>query len=148
MFSDFFFLHDGEPIAHLVDEATSFSVTLYTQSRSWEHTIPIFLKWREFLGHIQRVSSDQEGCIGSDPAGFWLERRGTRRRLVGRAQHLPKVEKHNDLIETGAKLFIDDCRTEGIVVAKKEALAEVTGAKNQTTEFGGFSPSQAVLGKN
>ena len=30
VFFDFFFLHDGEPIAHLIDEATSFSVTLYT----------------------------------------------------------------------------------------------------------------------
>ena len=33
-------------------------------------------------------------------------------------------------------------------MAKKEALAAATGAKNQTTEFEGFSPSQAVLGKN
>lgn len=145
---DFFFLIQREPIGHLLDEATAISITKWCQSRSWEHTYPIFLKWFDRYSFMKQVRSDTEGCVASDQAGVWLARNGVDRDLVGREQHLQKAEKHQDLIQIAMKLTLEEARQEGYTLTRKELLTLATNAKNSTTEFGGFSPLQAVNGRN
>ena len=88
---DFFFLIEAEPIGHLLAEASGISVTRRCESRTWEHTYPIFLKFLDRYGTLKMVASDKEGCVAGDEAGVWLARNGIKRRIVGRAQHLQRL---------------------------------------------------------
>ncbi len=68
---------------------------------------------------------------------------------VGRpGQHVRKIEQPQDLLIETTRLILETVRQDGYTSTKKELPTMATMAKNTTTEFGGFSPLQAVIGRN
>ena len=84
----------------------------------------------------------------TDDAGSWLERRGIKRTAVAKDQHLALIDRHHALIRRTYRLLKSDAEDEGIQVGKDDILAESTSAKNLCTEYSGWSPMQAITGRN
>ena len=85
---DYLFLNNRNeaqrPVGHLIDEASRFSMVMCLDDKTWELLIQLMCMWIMFLGAMKILRSDQEGCLSSDDAGYWLQRRGIERKLVGK----------------------------------------------------------------
>ena len=79
---------------------------------------------------------DQEGGLGSDEAGLFLERHDVQRRAKATDMHASMVERHHQLVRNLLNLIQDQCAEEGIPASKEDILAEVCYAKNNMLQVG------------
>lgn len=86
--------------------------------------------------------------MASDEMGIWLSRKGTKRDVKGREEHVLEIEPHNRIIKRTMRLVKVEAELGGLDLTTRELFSESTSAKNQMTEYGGFSPMQCVLGAN
>ena len=152
---DLFYIFQGMFLL-LIDEATRFKVVAPLAGRSAKTLAKAMLYcWFRYFGVPRRLVSDQEGGIKSEEFAAVCDRYSIHRQLAGsdaKGEHtttgLP--EKHIDLIKIASLKTQHQCAREGLLVLidAEDIVVEVCMNQNHVLEYGGFTPSQALLGHN
>ncbi len=104
-------------------------------------------RWCQTFGPPGSSVSDQEGGLASDIAADVMAHWETQRVLRPRNQHVPLIERHNELLRQGTNKAIDQATTGGLTVSVAQCNAEATFAKNSLFSLDGATPYVAVFGR-
>jgi hypothetical protein len=143
------FFYDDFVFSHFIDVASRWSRAMALAGRDWGSIVVSFFDWYSIFGnYMKRLISDQESAVFSDEGLLFLERKGVKAKPIAKDEHLGIVERRQDVLKRTMNTLHESAEQEGIVMETPELLSEALVAANSLTEYGGFSPQQAVTGSN
>ena len=87
---------------------------------------------------------DSESAMMTPEMGIWLSKQGIARRPKGRGSHAHLAEAHIRLIRDAMRHLDEDAKQNGMELSVRELVILCVAARNIITEYGGFSPTQAL----
>ena len=81
----------------------------------------------------------------SHEVGIWLSKHGIQRRPKGTGSHAHLAEAHIRLIRDSMRHLDEDAKQQGMQLSVRELDILCVAARNNITEYGGFSPTQALF---
>ena len=140
---------EGHTILHIVDECTKFSMAEIILNREPTEVLSAIKRaWIRPFGIPKLFISDGEGALGSEEASIWAERLGTSFKMLPRGAHATVVERHHETLRQLIHRISSQLRTEGLTVPMSDVISEAILAKNSLLVINGYTPYEAVLGRN
>ena len=151
---DLFFLWDLIRLM-IVDEATRYKVIEKLPNRTAYAIFAALLRgWIRYFGPMKNLVSDQEGGVTAEETAIACERYSINRVLKGcdpegRHTGTGLAEKHIHLSKLSALKCLDVTTRMGLTeITREDVMFEVGMGQNILLEYGGYSPSQCVIGCN
>ena len=139
----------------LIDESIRWKLIEYLENKSGPCIFSAILRgWIRYFGPMRNLVSDQEGGIAAEDTALTCERYSIVRCLKGsdpsgRHTGTGLAEKHIHMTKLAALKTWDKAEAQGLThVTKQDVMHEVGMAQNVLLEYGGFTPSQCLIGSN
>eukprot|EP00971_Amphidinium_carterae_P018911 372341-Amphidinium_carterae.1 len=136
-------------ILHIIDVATRYTQAILLPDRS-EQALRTALSrsWIAVFGVPRCIVVDEECSAHSSGTAEWAEYVGTQLAFKAPRQEAWIIERHNALLRDTLHRMESQCLHEGRHPPFEDVLCLAISAKNSLTSYQGYSPQQAVLGRN
>eukprot|EP00971_Amphidinium_carterae_P146129 2896397-Amphidinium_carterae.1 len=136
-------------ILHVIDVATRYTQAILLPDKS-EQALRSGLSrsWIAVFGTPKCIVVDEETSAHSMGSAEWAEYVGTQLAFKAPRQEAWIIERHNALLRETLHRMESQCNSEGRHPPFEDVLSLAISSKNSLTSYQGFTPQQAVFGRN